>query len=122
MMLLEQLLLLTVFLHVIYWLGKLAMEEVVENNKRTITFSPILRERLGHHIHGEVWANNIKEVLKSNQLLERPIHVISANMHSVMNSIFATPHLKTKFKDKSDFFIYEELSKSGANEDRKSVV
>lgn len=109
------------FLHVIYWLGKLAIEEVVENNKRTITFSPILRERLGHHIHGEIWANNIKEVLKANNLLERPIHVISANMHSVMNSIFATTVLKTKYKDKSDFFIYEELSKSGANDLRNKV-
>ncbi|REG98923.1 DUF6909 family protein [Flavobacterium aquicola] len=109
------------FLHVIYWLGKLAIEEVNDNQKRTITFSPVLRERLGHHIHGEIWANNIKEVLKDNQLLDRPIHVISANMHSVMNSIFATPHLKSKFKDKSDFFIYEELSKSGANEVRSQV-
>ena len=109
------------FLHVIYWLGKLAIEEVIDNNKRTITFSPILRERLGHHIHGEIWANNIKEVLKANNLLERPIHIISANMHSVMNSIFATTVLKTKFKDKSDFFIYEELSKSGADEVRNKV-
>ncbi|AOW08705.1 DUF6909 family protein [Flavobacterium gilvum] len=109
------------FLHVIYWLGKLAIEEVVDNHKRTITFSPILRERLGHHIHGEVWATNIKEVLKANQLLDRPIHVISANMHSVMNSIFAVPVLRTKFKDKSDFFVYEELSKSGANELRNQV-
>jgi hypothetical protein len=72
-----------------------------------------LRERLGHHIHGEIWATNIKEVLQ-NGLLDRPIHVISANMHSVMNSIFATTVLKTQFKDRSDFFIYEELSKSGA--------
>lgn len=109
------------FLHVIFWLGKLAIEEAVENNKRTITFSPILRERLGHHIHGEIWATNIKEVLKQNELLGRPIHVISANMHSVMNSIFATPILKSTFKDKSDFFIYEELSKSGANEVRSKV-
>jgi hypothetical protein len=74
------------FLHVIFWLGKLAIEETIDNDKRT-TFSPILRERLGHHIHGEIWATNIKEVLKQNQLLDRPIHVISANMHSVMNSI-----------------------------------
>ncbi|MEN2398495.1 hypothetical protein GKZ90_0001785 [Flavobacterium sp. MC2016-06] len=109
------------FLNVIYWLGKLAIEEVIDNNKRTITFSPVLRERLGHHIHGEIWATNIKEVLKANNLLKRPIHVISANMHSVMNSIFATPLLKNKFKDKSDFFIYEELSKSGAKETRKIV-
>ncbi len=109
------------FLHVIYWLGKIAIEEVVDNNKRTITFSPILRERLGHHIHGEIWANNIKEVLKSNHLLDRPIHIISANMHSVMNSLFATHVLKTKFKDKSDFYIYEELSKSGSSALRDKV-
>jgi len=109
------------FLHVIYWLGKLAIEEIVDNNKRTITFSPVLRERLGHHIHGEIWATNIKEVLKENNLLGRPIHVISANMHSVMNSIFAVPALKTKFKNQSDFFIYEELSKSGAHEVRDLV-
>src|SRR5690606_5375109 len=43
------------FLSVIYWLGKIALEEALENNKRTITFSPILRERLGHHIYGEIW-------------------------------------------------------------------
>ncbi|MET0760373.1 MAG: hypothetical protein ABWZ56_08125, partial [Flavobacterium sp.] len=109
------------FLHIIYWLGKLALEEVLGNNKRTITFSPILRERLGHHIHGEIWATNIKEVLRDNELLDRPIHIISANMHSVMNSIFATHVLKTKFKDKSDFFIYEELSKSGAHDVRDKV-
>jgi hypothetical protein len=109
------------FLHIIYWLGKLAIEETVNNNKRTITFSPILRERLGHHIHGEIWANNIKETLKANELLERPIHIISANMHSVMNSLFATTVLKPKFKDKSDFFIYEELSKSGADSVRNKV-
>ncbi|NBL65778.1 hypothetical protein GV828_11260 [Flavobacterium sp. NST-5] len=109
------------FLHVVYWLGKLAIEEVIFNNKRTITFSPILRERLGHHIHGEIWANDIKKVLKDHNLIERPIHIISANMHSVMNSIFATSVLKNKFKDKSDFFIFEELSKPGANELRNKV-
>ncbi len=109
------------FLHVIYWLGKLALEEVIDNTKRTITFSPILRERLGHHIHGEIWATNIKEVLKENELLDRPIHIISANMHSVMNSIFATHVHKAKLKDKTDFFIYEELSKQGAHEVRNKV-
>lgn len=110
------------FLHIIYWLGKLALEEILENNKRTITFSPILRERLGHHIHGEKWATNIKKVLEENQLLDRPIHIISANMHSVMNSIFATHVLKTKYKNQSDFYIYEELSKSGADDIRDKVT
>src|SRR5690606_37823834 len=109
------------FLHIIYWLGKLAIDEIIGNNKRTITFSPILRERLGHHIHGEIWATNIKEVLIANDLLSRPIHIISANMHSVMNSLFATHVLKTKFKDKQLFDIFEELSRSGAHDVRNKV-
>jgi hypothetical protein len=109
------------FLHVIYWLGKLALDEVSGNKKRTITFSPILRERLGHHIHGELWATHIKLKLEENNLLDRPIHIISANMHSVMNSLFATHVLKTKYKDKGDFYIYEELSKSGAHDVRNKV-
>jgi len=109
------------FLHVIYWLGKLAIEEVVDNNKRTITFSPILRERLGHHIYGEIWANNIKEVLEQNDLLARPIHIISANMHSVMNSVFAEPVLGSKYKAADEFQIFEDLSKSGNDALRKKV-
>jgi len=109
------------FLHVIYWLGKLALEEVVENKKRTITFSPILRERLGHHIHGEIWATTIKEVLQQRGLIHRPIHIISANMHSVMNSLFAHQAIGKDYKDKDSYAIYEDLSKSGSDTLRKKV-
>lgn len=99
-------------LHIVYWLGKLAIEETVNNKKRTITFSPVLRERLGHHIHGEEWADTIKAALHKNGLLERPIHIISANMHSVMNSIFALSTLKSKDSKKDIFNHYEALSNS----------
>ena len=109
------------FLHIIYWLGKLAIEETVDNNKRTITFSPILRERLGHHIHGEIWANTIKEVLQQHELLERPIHIISANMHSVMNAIFAPAVLQEEFNGQPEYAIFEELSKPKAIALRKKV-
>jgi hypothetical protein len=110
------------FLHIIYWLGKLAIEEVVDNNKRMITFSPILRERLGHHIHGEIWANTIKKVLYDHHLLDRPIHVISANMHSVMNAIFAKPVLDSQYKGKEAFAVFEDLSKSGNDVLRSKVI
>ena len=109
------------FLHIVYWLGKLAIEEVVDNNKRTITFSPILRERLGHHIYGDIWATTIKEVLLKNDLIERPIHIISANMHSVMNSLFAEPVLGKKYKNTPEFQIFEDLSSSTNKELRKKV-
>jgi len=99
-------------LQIIYWLGKLAIDEVINNNKRTVTFSPVLRERLGHHIHGEIWSNNIKEELKKRNLLERPIHIISANLHSVMNTLHAPKALKSLVAKKDIFDVYETLSNS----------
>ncbi|MEW2920650.1 hypothetical protein AB1A65_04225 [Muricauda sp. ANG21] len=98
------------FLNVIYWLGKLAIEEETTGNKRTITFSPLLRERLGHHIHGERWADMIKKTLIENGLLHRPIHIISANMHSVMNSLFARKALAKEFPNAKPLEIFETLS------------
>ncbi|MCR9263565.1 MAG: hypothetical protein NXH86_05365 [Flavobacteriaceae bacterium] len=98
------------FLNVIHWLGKLAIEEETTGNKRTITFSPLLRERLGHHIHGERWADMIKQTLKDNNLLHRPLHIISANMHSVMNSLFAKKALAKEFPNTNSLEVFEALS------------
>lgn len=109
------------FLKIIWWLGKLAIEEEVTGEKRVITFSAQLRERLGHHIHGERWSDAIKAVLKKNELLERPIHIISANMHSVMNSLFARKALAKEFPNKENLEIYEALSSSGNKELRQKV-
>lgn len=109
------------FLKVIYWLGKLALEEEITGEKRAITFSALLRERLGHHIHGEIWANNIKSVLSNHNLLQRPIHIISANMHSVMNSLFAKTALKKEFSKATDLEIYEALSVAENGHLRKKV-
>jgi hypothetical protein len=110
------------FLNVIYWLGKLALDEEISGEKRAVTFSALLRERLGHHIHGERWANNIKEVLTKNNLMHRPIHIISANMHSVMNSLFAKAALKTEFPNTDSLEIFEALSSSGNAALRKKVT
>lgn len=99
------------FLHLIYWLGKRAIEEIVDNSKRTISFSPVLRERLGHHIHGEAWATIIKETLQKHQLINRTIHVISANLHSVMNTLHASKALKDLCAKQDVFTVYDLLSK-----------
>ena len=83
--------------HVVYWLGKISMNTGPGCLRREITFSPTLRERIGHHIYGEKWAEKIKSFLKTKKLFDRPIHIISANPHSVLNSIFAWPVLKKHF-------------------------
>ena len=99
------------FLHLIYWLGKRAISELLDQDKRIITFSPVLRERLGHHIHGEQWANAIKKILLDQKFFDRPIHIISANLHSVMNALYAPKALqKQSTKDPNIFSVYEQLS------------
>ena len=98
------------FLKIIYWMGKLSIDEASGGEKRIITFSALLRERLGHHIHGEVWANTIKQLLNEKNLLRRPIHIISANMHSVVNSLFALTALKKEFPEGEKLKIFQALS------------
>ena len=109
------------FLKLIYFLGELALAEDLKNEKRVITFSPVLRDRLGHHIHGEQWAHRIKATLEQKSLLTRKLHIISANMHSVMNTIYAKEALKRFCKDKSDLEIFEALSDNKNETLRKKV-
>ena len=107
------------FFQLIYWLGKLALDEAYLGKKRIIKFSPRLRERLGHHVYGEIWASNIKKHLQKQGLLQRPIHIISSNMHSVLNVLFAQKALKT---DKGDMALYKELSQDQHQNMRDKVT
>jgi hypothetical protein len=109
------------FFNIIYFLGKLAIDEIIEDNKRIITFSPVLRERLGHHIHGELWAYAIKHALQDKGLLERPLHIISANMHSVMNSLYGPKALSAEFSKKKAMEVFEALSIASNGKLREKV-
>lgn len=109
------------FFDLIYWMGKLAINEIVLDQKRTVTFSSILRERIGHHIYGDKWATNIKKKLVEKNLHQREIHIISANMHSVMNSIYAPISLTKESKKHQGIELYELLSQENNNDLRKRV-
>ena len=104
---------------VIYNLGKTSQAEAKfrrdrqgSSMERIITFSPILRETIGHHHYGEMWADEIKKLLVKKGLLNRPLHIISANLHSVMNCFFAKEALskKAEIKDYSLENIARKLS------------
>ncbi len=107
------------FFQLIYWLGKLAINEAYLGQKREIKFAPRLRERLGHHVYGEIWANNIKKHLHKQNLLQRPIHIISSNMHSVLNVLFAQNALKT---EKNEMALYKDLSQDKHQKMRDKVT
>ena len=95
---------------IIYNLGKVSFEDLKQIREREVHFSAILKERVGHHYFGEKWANHVKKVLGDNNLLNRPLHIISANMHSVKNMIFANDALKKKATKEVDYTLYEEIS------------
>jgi len=108
------------FFNIIYWMGKLAINELLEDKKHVITFSPTLSERIGHHIYGEIWATNIKKALFEKNLIKRPIHIISANMHSVMNSIYAPVFLPKESKE-NDYIALFELIGDSENDLQKII-
>ncbi len=109
------------FFEIIYWMGKLAINEIVLDQKHEITFSSILRERIGHHIYGDRWATNIKEKLVEANLHQRKIHIISANMHSVMNSLYAAYSLPKESKTHQGLALYELMSNEKSDNLRKIV-
>ena len=53
--------------------------------------------------------------------IERPLHIISANMHSVMNSLFAEKALAGEVKVKSRIELFELLSLPESEPLRKKV-
>jgi hypothetical protein len=110
------------FAQVIYWLGKLAINEIQdETQKRTIKFTPDLRDSIGHHIYGDIWADEIKKTLDKHNLFDRPIHIISANMHSVMNTLYADLALPKLVDSKDSFHLYHLLSENDNAKYRKEV-
>lgn len=98
------------FFKIIYWMGKTSQQDESGVKKREINFTSTLRESIGHHMIGEAWANDIKKVLLKNNLHEKNLHIISANMHSVMNILFAFDALKQTYSPKSDLDLFKEIS------------
>ena len=103
---------------IIYHLGQVSFNDKKGEREREIHFSSILQERVGHHLFGEKWANKLKNVLVKENLHQRPMNIISANMHSVKNMIFANNALKRPCKTETDYSLYEEISNNKNLQDR----
>lgn len=104
---------------IVYHLGKLAMEEKTQGLDREISFSATLRERVGHHVYGELWADRIKETLLEKGLINRPIHIISANLHSVLNTIYAHQALGSKSYEEIEQIATDISIKAKNNQGKK---
>jgi hypothetical protein len=61
---------------------------------------------IGHHKYAEDWAARIKERLAALDLMDRPLHIISANLHSVVNILFAWAALPADAADANNADLY----------------
>ena len=92
----------------IYHLGKrIEKESQARENALVIYFAPSLMNIIGHQKYGKIWADKIKKELSRLDLKERPLHVVSANMHSVVNILYGYGALSEKKMNQHDDDIYK---------------
>ena len=97
---------------IVYDLGIRALED--ENDKDSmlmIYFTPSLRDMIGRHKFGTLWADKVKKRILELGFEKRPLHIISANMHSVMNALYSWEALKDKRGDGKDD-LYEFITRA----------
>ena len=91
----------------IYHLGKrIENEGRSRENALVIYFAPSLMNIIGHQKYGRLWAGNIKDTLSSLGLKNRPLHVISANLHSVVNVLYGYAAMAEKNRAEETEDIY----------------
>ncbi|MBW1895744.1 MAG: hypothetical protein JRI47_01670 [Deltaproteobacteria bacterium] len=73
---------------VVRGLARRIEEETNDGESLAVRFTPSLIHVILHQIYGKKWAAAIKEKLKSLGLLDRPLHIVSANMHSVLTLLY----------------------------------
>ncbi|MBF0413902.1 MAG: hypothetical protein HQK70_14495 [Desulfamplus sp.] len=80
----------------IYHLGKrIQADQHSRDDALVIYFTPSLMSIIGHQRYGKLWASRIDSEISDRNLQNRPLHIISANMHSVVNLIYGYATLKS---------------------------
>ncbi len=110
-----------VLFHLIYGLGKRVEEEhATRDNELLITFTPSLQDMIGNQQYSEKWARDIKNKILNLGLKNRPIHIISANLHSIINLVYgyaAFPEKKGTTKGDQDLYDF-----IGKNRDKGDTI
>ncbi len=92
---------------IVHDLGRRVARETAEKDDALmIYFTPPLQEMIGHHKYAQNWARQIRETLSSQKLLDRPLHIISANLHSVVNILYGRAALAQEAADPEAADLY----------------
>jgi len=99
---------------------RMEKEEKSMDDSLVIYFTPSMMKAIGHHKYGRIWAADIKAKLLELKLQDRPVHVISANLHSVVNVLYAFAALKGGSGKKQSTDIYGFFS--GLKEKKEKII
>lgn len=76
---------------IIHGIGRRVMDEqLAKKNELVVYFTPSLHEMIDHQTHASLWASKVKATLRRLEFEQRPIHVVSANMHSMRNLLYGS--------------------------------
>jgi hypothetical protein len=95
--------------HIIYNLGRLIEREKESGELMEVRFTPSLIGVIMNQIYGKKWAFAIKELLTKQGVLERPLHIISANLHSVLNLLYGYETFKGELSKNRKDDIYKSV-------------
>ncbi len=73
---------------IIHSLGKSVDGESEIANAIAIHFTPSLSNWILNRTHARNWAAKIKDTIRSLKFEDRPLHIISANLHSFLNLVY----------------------------------
>jgi hypothetical protein len=98
------------FFQIIYRIGQRMLAEHEDRSKMlTISFTPALKDMIGHNPYCAKWAESIKSKIISSQLEGRPLHIISANLHSIRNIFYGYAAAAESGIDVDDTDIYNTI-------------
>ena len=63
-------------------------EKLARENFLIVYLTPSLINVISHQRYGQKWSEDIKATLREKDLDKRPLHIISANLHSVVNLLY----------------------------------
>ncbi len=95
--------------HVIYNLGRLIEREKDSGELLEVRFTPSLVGVIMNQVYGKRWVAAIKDKLTKQGLLDRPLHIISANLHSVVNLLYGYETFKGELSKKHTHDIYKSI-------------
>lgn len=91
----------------IHQLGeRIEQERTSKDSQIVIHLTPALMNIIGHQKYGKKWAEDLKTRLLDLGLLDCPVHIISANLHSVVNTIYGSAALRNdpEFIENGDLY------------------